>query len=197
MMTKGIAMKISYVFSFTQLIAIALSALFLTGCVSTQSQDPEGQDPRSTSQKWQDSTIEFEAASWNNKAPFKGNVKVTAIAYDGKVVLFGQSNTEDLSQQLEQKIGEISNVKRVHNQIRIKPPLALPQQSKDSWITAKVKTAFADEPLLKGNNIKVITEDGEVFLLGYVSSTKADLATNIARNVQDVKQVIRAFNLTK
>jgi osmotically-inducible protein OsmY len=190
-------MNVSPLTMFSRYLALALSALLLVGCVNTQPQDQEGQDPRSTSQKWQDSTIEFEAASWNNKAPFKGNVKVTTIAYDGKVVLFGQATTEDLSVQLEQKISAISNVKRVHNQIRIKPPLTLPQQSKDSWITAKVKTAFADEPLLKGNNIKVITEDGEVFLLGYISPIKADLATDLARNVQDVTQVIRAFNLTE
>ncbi len=178
-------------------ISAFLIALLLAGCVNTQSQDVEGQDPRNTKQKWQDSTIEFEAAAWNNKPPFKGEVRVTASAYNGKVVLFGQAKNEQLSLDLERKVSEIPNVKLVHNQIRIKAPLPFPEQSKDSWITAKVKSAFAEEPLLKGNNIKVITEDGEVFLLGYVSPEKAELATNVARNVKDVKQVIRAFNLVK
>ncbi|ORT48301.1 hypothetical protein ST37_19010 [Vibrio sp. qd031] len=182
---------------FTRISLVLCSLLLLGGCVNTQPQDVDGQDPRTTKQKWVDSTIEFEAASWNNKAPFKGEVRVNATAYNGRVVLFGQASNDTLSQGLEQKVSEIANVTLVHNQIRIKPPLAFPEQSKDGWITAKVKTAFAEEPLLKGNNIKVITEDGEVFLLGYISPAKADLATNIARNVQDVKQVVRAFNLSE
>ncbi|CAH8242325.1 hypothetical protein VAEKB19_650001 [Vibrio aestuarianus] len=39
----------------------------------------------------------------------------------------------------------------------------------------------------------MITEDREVFLLGYVSAEHAELATEIARNISGVKQVIKAF----
>ncbi|OXX49500.1 BON domain-containing protein, partial [Vibrio sp. V11_P1A41T118] len=45
--------------------------------------------------------------------------------------------------------------------------------------------------------IKVITENREVFLLGYVSAEQANLASDIARNISGVKQVIKAFQYSE
>jgi len=46
---------------------------------------------------------------------------------------------------------------------------------------------------LKGSQIKVITEHGEVFLMGLVTQQEGNLAAELARNVSGVKQVIKAF----
>ncbi len=42
--------------------------------------------------------------------------------------------------------------------------------------------------------IKVITENGEVFLLGLVEREQADLAVEIARNTAGVRKVIKVFD---
>ncbi|GAL24025.1 21 kDa hemolysin precursor [Vibrio variabilis] len=91
----------------------------------------------------------------------------------------------------------MSGVKRVYNQIRIKQPLSFTQISNDSWLTTKVKSALLTDERLNGVKVKVITEDSEVFLLGYVSKEHADVATELARNVSGVKQVIRAFQFSE
>lgn len=39
----------------------------------------------------------------------------------------------------------------------------------------------------------MLTEDREVFLLGFVTQSQADIAADIARNISGVKQVIKAF----
>ncbi|MCH1933169.1 BON domain-containing protein, partial [Shewanella sp. A25] len=44
--------------------------------------------------------------------------------------------------------------------------------------------------------IKVVTENGEVFLLGLVSRAQADLAVDIARNTSGVRKVIKVFEYT-
>lgn len=41
--------------------------------------------------------------------------------------------------------------------------------------------------------IKVITENGEVFLLGIVERQQADLAVDVARNTAGVRKVIKVF----
>ncbi|TNF14249.1 MAG: BON domain-containing protein, partial [Vibrionaceae bacterium] len=46
---------------------------------------------------------------------------------------------------------------------------------------------------LNGVKVSVITEDREVYLLGYISREHANIATDVARNISGVKQVIRAF----
>jgi osmotically-inducible protein OsmY len=106
----------------------------------------------------------------------------------------GQANSEQLKQEFESQARKIKGVKNVHNQLRIKPPLSVGEISHDSWITTKVKSALLANSELNGVKIKVITEDKEVFLLGYVSQQHADIATEVARNISGVKQVVRAFH---
>lgn len=150
-------------------------------------------DPRTTQEIWNDNNIEFEITGLGNKAPFRGDARITASAYNGTVVLLGQATTEQLSHQFEERARKVKGVKTIHNQLKIKPPLSVGQISNDSWITTKVKSALLANSELNGVKIKVITEDKEVYLLGYVSQQHAELATDIARNTSGVKQVIRAF----
>ncbi|MDF4845025.1 BON domain-containing protein, partial [Vibrio parahaemolyticus] len=137
--------------------------------------------------------IEFEVAAIGNKAPFKGEVRVVASSYNGTVVLMGQAPTQDLILALERRAREVSGVKVIHNQIKQKEPLTVTQISNDSWITTKVKSALLTDSELNGVKVKVITEDGDVFLFGYVTPEQSDRATEIARNISGVKQVIKGF----
>lgn len=177
----------------TFLVTLTLTGcagLFVAGAATTASIVI---DPRSTQEIWNDNNIEFEVAGIGNKAPFRGEARITASSYNGTVVLMGQTNTEQLKRQFESQAREIKGVKTIHNQLRVKAPLSMGEISHDSWITTKVKSALLAESELSGVKIKVITEDKEVFLLGYVSELHADMATDIARNISGVKQVIRAF----
>ncbi|WP_159738060.1 BON domain-containing protein [Vibrio atypicus] len=166
------------------------AGLFVAGAATTASLVI---DPRSTQEIWSDNNIEFEITGLGNKAPFRGNARVTASSYNGTVILLGQANTAELSEQFEGQARKVKGVDTIHNQLKIKQPLSVGQISHDSWITTKVKSALLANSELNGVKIKVITEDKEVYLLGYVSHEHADIATDIARNVSDVKQVIRAF----
>ena len=43
------------------------------------------------------------------------------------------------------------------------------------------------------NDIKVITENAEVFLMGLVKESQANKAVDIARNISGVSRVYKAF----
>lgn len=150
-------------------------------------------DPRSTQEQWQDKQLELEVTGIGNKAPFPGKARVSAIAYQGKILLIGQAVDENTKSQLEQQIRSLNNVKVLHNQIRVRELLTLSNISNDSWITTKVKSALLTNKELNGIKVKVNTEDSEVFLSGYIAREHADIATDVARNISGVKQVIRAF----
>lgn len=166
------------------------AGLFIAGAATTANLVT---DTRSTQEIWQDNNLEFEIAAIGNKAPFKGQVRITASSYNGTVVLMGQASTGEYLNNFESKARAIDGVNVIHNQVRVKTPLNVTEMSTDSWITTKVKSALLTDSELNGVKIKVITEDKEVFLLGYVSHQQADIATKIARNISGVKQVIRAF----
>ncbi|MCL4165853.1 UNVERIFIED_CONTAM: hypothetical protein GTU68_022917 [Idotea baltica] len=105
----------------------------------------------------------------------------------------GQATTDSERRAFENQAKEVAGVESIHNQVRVKEPLTISAISNDSWITTKVKSALLANADLNGIKVKVITEDSEVFLLGLVSREHADIATEVARNVSGVKQVIRAF----
>jgi osmotically-inducible protein OsmY len=56
-----------------------------------------------------------------------------------------------------------------------------------------VKTRFVGEQKFNPLHVKVVTENGTVYLLGLVTRKEADDATNIARHVSGVKKVVRVF----
>lgn len=60
----------------------------------------------------------------------------------------------------------------------------------DSVITAKVKAAYAEDPLVKATEVKVETFKGTVQLSGFVDSREAEQkAVELARQVNGVQSV--------
>ena len=181
-----------------KLISVSLLTLSLSGCAGifiagAATTANLVTDTRTTKQIWNDNNIEFEVAAITNKQPYRGNVRITASSYRGSVVLMGQATTDSERRAFENQAKEVAGVESIHNQVRVKEPLTISAISNDSWITTKVKSALLANADLNGIKVKVITEDSEVFLLGLVSREHADIATEVARNVSGVKQVIRAF----
>ncbi|MGR5236086.1 BON domain-containing protein [Vibrio alfacsensis] len=166
------------------------AGLFIAGAATTANIVT---DTRSTKQIWQDNNIEFEVAAIGNKNPFQAKVRVVASSYNGTVVLMGQAPTQELINEFERRAREVNGVKNIHNQIKQKEPLSVTQISNDSWITTKVKSALLTDSELNGVKVKVITEDSDVFLFGYVTPAQSERATDIARNISGVKQVIKGF----
>ena len=166
------------------------AGLFIAGAATTANIVT---DTRTTKQIWQDNNIEFEVAAIGNKQPFKGQARVFASSYNGTVVLMGQAPTQDLISALEKRTRAITGVKVIHNQMKQKEPLTVTQISNDSWITTKVKSSLLTDEQLNAVKVKVITEDSEVFLFGYVTEAQSQRAIEIARNVSGVKQVINGF----
>ncbi|KII79912.1 BON domain-containing protein [Vibrio renipiscarius] len=183
---------------FIKALLIGTLAISTTGCVGlfvagAATTVTVVTDNRSTKEIWNDNNIQFEVAGLTNKAPYTGQVRINASAYNGIVVLMGQANTQQILNQFEGQARKVPGVTQIHNQVRIQPPLSLGEISHDSWVTTKVKSALLTNETLSTVKIKVITEDGEVFLLGYVSRAHADEAAEVARNISGVKQVIKAF----
>ncbi|MBY0418079.1 MAG: BON domain-containing protein, partial [Pararheinheimera sp.] len=78
-------------------------------------------------------------------------------------------------------------------QLRVASEISFGTGSKDSWITTRIKGKFLADENVSGLNIKVVTENGEVFLMGLVNQQEAERAVNLARNVDGVARVIKAF----
>jgi osmotically-inducible protein OsmY len=73
------------------------------------------------------------------------------------------------------------------------PDLSYTSRSNDTFITGKVKASFVDNKTLAANAIKVVTERGDVYLMGRVTQNEGNLAAEIARGVSGVSRVVKVF----
>jgi osmotically-inducible protein OsmY len=183
----------------THLIGILLIINALQGCVAVTvvaltAGASMATDRRSIGNQIDDQSIQVEAYNEITKnKPLNDNTNLHLTSVNGSVLIVGQSPTTVLRDQALKIIHEIHGVVRVHNQIRIGNVTSITTQTNDIWLTSKVKTALFSSDKVNGKNIKVITENGEVFLMGIVSKSEADAAVNVTRNISGVNKVFKAF----
>ena len=64
---------------------------------------------------------------------------------------------------------------------------------RDTVVTTKALAALANLELDLAGRTKVVTENGVVYLMGLVTRSEADAATNVARQVGGVQRVVKVF----
>lgn len=121
---------------------------------------------------------------------------INIAVYNGVGLMVGQAQTAELREKAYELMRRIPNIKRIYNAVTIAAPSSKMQRASDSMLTGKVKTALLAERGLQSNNIKVITEDSVVYLMGTVSKDQAEIATNATRHVAGVQRVVKVFEYT-
>ncbi|WP_440054922.1 division/outer membrane stress-associated lipid-binding lipoprotein [Pseudoalteromonas sp. T1lg65] len=121
------------------------------------------------------------------------HANISIVSVNGIVLMIGQVANQEMKAEAEQAIKSIAGIRQIHNQLRISSNIGITTQTHDTWLTSKVKTKLLADDDVYGANIKVVTENAEVFLMGLVSEEEANKAVEIARHVSGVKRVIKAF----
>lgn len=183
----------------SKLLLTGLTVVLLQGCVAAAVVGVVGganvvTDKRSIGQQIDDQTIEFNAYSaLNTIDAIKNQTNLQVTSMNGTVLVVGQAPSPYLKELAGKTLLEVNGVKKVHNQIRISNTTSFTTTSNDVWLTSKVKTALLSNDNVDATNIKVITENGEVFLMGLVSQAAGSEAVEVARNVSGVNRVFKAF----
>lgn len=125
--------------------------------------------------------------------PELNGVHVNVTCFNQVVLLTGEAPTPALKQKVDDIAHSVPDISRVYNQVDIMGPTSSLTHASDSWITTKIKTQMLATQDLKSGTIKVVSENGTVYLMGVVTREQADVAVDIARQVTGVQKVIRIF----
>ena len=123
----------------------------------------------------------------------KGHVNVTS--YDRIVLLSGEVPSEADKAAAEKAVRDIEGVNNVVNELEVGPNSTISTRSSDTVITTRVKSALIDAKDVQASAIKVITERGNVYLMGRVTEREATRAAEIARAQPSVLKVVRVFEI--
>ncbi len=154
-------------------------------------------DPRTTGTIIDDKSIQFKAAdAIHQDEILNGQVHINVTSYNGMVLLSGEAPTPEMRARAEELVQGIQKVRRVYNEITLAAPSSGLTRSSDTLITTKVKTRMLTEKNFDSGRVKVVTENGTVYLMGLLSHHEAAVATEISRNVSGVQRVVRLFEYT-
>jgi len=121
---------------------------------------------------------------------------IVVTAYNGVVLLAGQTPRAELKQLAGQAAGRTQDVKKVYNELQIMTPSNALARSNDALITSKIKANMLLDTTIPSSKIKIVTENGIVFLLGLVTRKEGQSAANVATSHSGVQKVVKLFEYT-
>jgi len=177
----------------TTFLTSACAPLVIGGAATTAS---VAHDRRTAGAVVEDQSIKLRIRSALNKdEELNKQAHINITSFNGIVLLTGEAPTAALRERAGEIARKTRKVRRVHNEIQIAAPSSMMTRSSDSWLTTKVKTSLLSVRYegFDPTRIKVVTENGTVYLMGMVTHGEADAATEQARQNKGVQRIVKLF----
>ncbi len=151
-------------------------------------------DRRTTGVQIEDEAIELKAGS-RLKESLGDSAHLNISSYNRIVLVTGEVATDADRAKVEAVVQPVENVRSVVNEAAVAGKSSLTSRSNDTLLTTKVKASLLDAKDIQAQAVKVITERGNVYLMGRVTEREASRAVELARGVSGVQKVVRVFEM--
>jgi len=143
----------------------------------------------------EDEVIETKiAVNMRSQEPAFKQSNFSVVSHNGVVLLVGQVESDFLRARATEIASQASaKIKRIHNELEVAGKTGFLSRGNDAWIGTKSRTLIITDSDVPSSQVKVITENGAVYLMGLVSQTEGDSAANLARNISGVTKVVKVF----
>lgn len=121
---------------------------------------------------------------------------INISSYNRVVLLTGQVPSPEARSLAAKIANSYRGVRLVHNDISVSGPTSFIARTNDAWLSAKVKTKLMAHEEIKSSSIKVVTENGVVYLMGLISREKGKIAIQIASETGGAVRVVSALEYT-
>jgi osmotically-inducible protein OsmY len=149
-------------------------------------------DRRTIGAQTEDTEIELRGASRMPDA-IRGSGGVSITSYNRRVLLSGQVPDETAKADAERVMRQVPGVREVFNELETANRVGFSTTANDTALTARVKAAFVEQKALNANTVKVVTENGTVFLMGLVTQREGPGYATAASRVSGVRRVVTLF----
>jgi osmotically-inducible protein OsmY len=179
-----------------RLMLLLIVMMSLQGCLNVASSGAQAVYNRHSLQKnLKDQYITMQAykALQFKSDDFK-NANIAITTFNREVLLAGQVPEAWQKAKAEKIVRSIPDIERVYNLLHLESPSSNLTRVSDAWLTGKVKARLLASEDLDATQIKVVTENGTVYLMGILQPQEADAAIDIARNTGGVLSVVKIFS---
>ena len=171
------------------LVVVILGALVATGGCAT--------DRRTLGTQIDDENIELSIRkAFTDDDRLGDEVHVNITSFNGTVLLTGEATTAEQRDIVMSRARGFEGVKRVISEINVTEPTDFARRMRDSWITGQIKTKLLSTENLPSGQIKVVTENSVVYLMGLVTQKEGELTAETTRTVGGITRVVKLFEYT-
>jgi len=182
-----------------RIIALLITGALISGCssfIGAVKEEPIQEDSgnRTSGSFVDDELIEIKSAVNIGKgsAELKSS-HVSITSFNGVVLIAGQVASEASKQEAEAIISQVRKIRRIHNELTVTSPTSSLTRASDTWITAKIKANMLGDDRVDATRIKVVTENGVVYLMGLVYPQEAEDSINLVRTVNGIQKIVKIF----
>ncbi len=179
-------------------VIIAALAPFLQSCIPLIIGAGVGagvmmaEDRRSSGTVLEDQTIEIKAGNRITEK-YGEQVNINVTSFNRFVLLSGQAPTDEIKQDVSVLVLEVPNVRNIQNEIVVAGISSKTSRASDALLTSRVKGRLAQNKEVSANNVKVVSENGTVFLMGLVTRAEAETASQTAATTSGAQRVVKVF----
>lgn len=143
----------------------------------------------------EDGSIETKiVVNLKSREPAFRKTRLKVYSHNGVVLIVGQVPTEALKSRATEIASQASSkIKRIHNELDVSHNSDFITWGNDAVIATRIRTRILTNQAVPSDQVKVITENSAVYLMGLVSQVDGDSAAELARNVSGVKRVVKVF----
>ena len=117
------------------------------------------------------------------------------VSYNGYTLIAGQVANQALKEQATKVGRKVRGVRRIYNELEVASPSSGMTRTSDTWITTKVKSWLLGSSDTEGLRVKVVTENGVVYLMGLATREESERIAAAAANMSGVQRVVRLFEI--
>jgi osmotically-inducible protein OsmY len=150
------------------------------------------EDRRTSGTMMEDNTIEIR--SRNRIAEKYGEqVNISVTSFNRFILLTGQAPTDEIRQDVSVIVLEVPGVRNVQNEIVVGGKTSATSHAGDALLTSRVKGRLTQNKDVGASHVKVVSENGSVFLMGLVTRAEAESASQTAATTSGAQRVVKVF----
>ena len=111
-------------------------------------------------------------------------------SFNSEVLLTGEVPTEAIKAEIEKVVSSMPDVRRVYNETNVSASRGYSSTVHDGYITSKLLAKVAASDGVKASQIKAVTNDGVVYIMGRMTPTQQSHLIDIANSTVGITELV-------
>lgn len=111
-------------------------------------------------------------------------------SFNSEVLLTGEVPTEAIKAEVEKVVNSMPDVRRVYNELEVSASKGYSSTVHDGYITSKLLAKVATSDGVKASQIKAVSNNGVVYIMGRMTPTQQSYLIDIANSTVGVTELV-------